>query len=646
MYGLVLYSFAAAGLGLLLPALPARISSIGCRFFGGFALLILIYVLTHLALGLSLRLSAMLILAIALAGFARQLLSHRWTWEWALHPVPILLVVGGLVIFVNGGIGYLPYASDDFSNWLGASRHIFMAGDYDLIRESIRLPTYTPGWRLAVLFPWAVLGEIDEGASASAPFVMLVGLSGFIFDLTVWRLRETGLFRDGFVRMLGWLTLLCASLVEVAGLLWTRILLIEPPQIYSVAGAFLVLIAWDMMRRDWRPALYAGLLLTEAYLMKTAALAALPGIGLLIFVQALRAHGFSVASLRQTVATGLLVFVPPLLMVWFWGAYAPPFDPGLPSMGESLRGEWLAKALAADWGNLAWRFGLEVGGYLLSYKAPLTVVSIIAIGFAALRGRYAGLLTAFAFFVLYMASLYWYHLAALGPNYYWELNSIPRFTRVPLQALHVVGLMVGIIEITHLLRDGRLRTIVTAIAGSRPFLFGGTALCLLLFGVEVGKIDRSVVDVTTRKYQMVDPRIAETRQALALLAQHAGQNPPAPPRLVLIAQGQDSEPMNYAHYYGRGVGPSGEQILPFEVQGVSWPEPQDPALRPGGAKEVRALFLSADLIWLIALDEWVRPILAGIVETSRCPRLDESVFLLRESTAEGRPFVCRAKPGS
>lgn len=651
MTGLFLYALVSAGLGQFLPRI--RLSGtpfVGLGFFGGYVTFVLAFYVLHVVAEVPLAASAWIIVVTAIFGVlwaAKRFFDQaERNLSLLLHPVSIMTLIGAGAIVANGGIDYLPYTSDEFNGWLGASRHIFMAGGYDQVRDVIRLPDYTPGWRLVVLYPWAVTGAIHEGDSAAAPFVVHVGLAGLIYDIVVWQLRRLRMFPEFHVALFAWIVLLVGLAVEIAGLAWIRTLLIEQPQIYTLAAVSLLIVVMSV-QPDANSALavYAGLTLACSYVLKAAAMAFAPAVGVFILAIAWsEGHRRGLFAARVLAMAGQLLG-PLLVAMISWRFVSPAAGGGLPSVLDALGSDYLAKALEKDWRDLAERYFAAAWTYGAEYKAPLTALSLFVVLIAAMRGRYAAVLVWGGFFAVYMLALYWYQLAAFGDYYFQTLDSTPRYTRVPIQVLHVVGFVVAIMEGTDILVGRRWERILS-FAGGRTTIVVAAASVAGLIGFQGYQIFRSVDDVTTRAYQKTDPRIAEVKQAVGILTRLAGRELPDKPALMLISQGQDSEPLNYAGYFARGAHPSDAVGVGITLGGVSWTagEPQNVWQQKTTAPALRDAFLATDMIWPLALDPWVTSVLAGIVDDPACVNAPLQYYFIRRSGKEGnRVFSCVTK---
>jgi len=223
---------------------------------------------------------------------------------------------------------------------------------------------------------------------------------------------------------------------------------------------------------------------------------------------------------------------------------------------------------------------------------------------------------------------------------------VPRYIRVPIQVLHVLGFAVGVMEACEVLAAGRWRPVLDFAHGNLGGVLAAATVAGLA-GFQGYQIFRSVDDVTTRVHQVVDPRIAEARKAVAIAVGLAGRELPAKPALILIAQGEDSEPLNYAAYYARGVRPGDSSGIGISLGGVSWTtgEPQNVWQQKTTAPTLRDQFLAADMIWPLTLDGWVTSILAEIVDDPACVATPLNYYFIRRAAKNGgRVFSCVAKP--
>ena len=48
------------------------------------------------------------------------------------HPIPVFTVGVLALAGFQGGVGYIPYLSDEFSHWIGITRQIHTLGAFDI----------------------------------------------------------------------------------------------------------------------------------------------------------------------------------------------------------------------------------------------------------------------------------------------------------------------------------------------------------------------------------------------------------------------------------------------------------------------------------------------------------------------------------
>jgi len=652
MTGLLLFALGFAGFGKFLPDIAySRQNFSGFRFFGGGLLFVFTFFLLHVILHIDLTVSVWLVLALSLIGITLTVRDHLIPsdkfWRECMHPVPVMILVGALGIQWQGGIGYLPYSGDEFSNWLGVSREIFMAGDYGQISDKIWLQGYTPGWRLMLLIPWVFTGAVNEGNSAAAPFVLLIGLVGMVFDVVRWRLRLLPEMSDTRSDLFAWVLILVALSAELAGPTWMWNLLIEQPQIYTLAASAIALyLCSQNPENSVRLALYAGIALAGSYLFKSAGLSFVPAAGFALLCQ-LRFRSGMAATLRQLASLGIPCFAPTILILLMWTFYTRFFPPNHMSVLATLTPDYIAHAASLDWPDLANRFSRAVGTYLLEYKFPLTPLFILTLLIAAIRGQFVPLVLWLTFFTTYMFALYWYHLGIFGPYYFENLNSVERFTRIPVQTLHVLGFVVAIFQISELLARPPM-AFISAILRGKTVIYCSLLAIAGLGSFQVLQISRSIVDVSSRRFQNIDPYINDVRHAVAAARQLAGGPLPEDPRVLLIAQNAENTPLVYALYFAIGLtGPSGSPLR-IHFDGVSWTA--GPPVNVWQEKitpdRMRRKLLSNDLIWPLRVDPWILSILSPLTDNSACLDKPLAHYFVRQPKENGDVgFKCEAKSG-
>ncbi|MBL6929548.1 MAG: hypothetical protein ISR44_10285 [Rhodospirillales bacterium] len=651
MTGLFLYSGLAFGIGCWLPAPRAvAFAAVGIRFLGGYAGLVALVYVCHILGSVPLGLTLTIAAVAAGGGAFWRLYRDGWkegTIRLFSHPALLLIAGGAAAIWVNGGIDYIPYTNDEFSFWLSTPQLIHLGGGWAAVKDTLHHSGYLPGWQLMLLLPWQLSGTIHLGQSAAAPFVFHVALIALIFDLAVALIiRRTGTSLKT-ARLLGWLFVLLFLAAQGMGLLWIYTILIEQPQIYGYAAVFLLLFAAEIWKQDhWLHYGIAGLVLLAAYLFKNAALSLMPALFLVsiwpLFDQNLP---FSV-RVRHALLNAVLLMGPTLAAHTSWAAV---------SIGGKCVNSPLQFILSAeqtlsiqkDWQGLAVRLAHAIWNYVVGYKIALSFAAAIGF-FSAISGRkYRSFVAVAAFAATYFAALYWYHLGCFGDYDFENLNSVERFSRVPLQVFHGVGLV--------LLLDGALRVskrftpnlLITVDAdGLRKW---PQAVCLLAVALltlwEGRNLLRSVEDMSTRNVQNVDSQITETRRAAIRIQELRADQLPHQPLLTILAQGRDKAAITYARYFSINTDGKGPNRLYRVHHHFSWhPTPANTWQQKATADQVAAQLGKSDIIWPIKLDPWLRGVLVGMIPDPECLASLPAKALIREKPGAATPqFRCIEK---
>jgi len=653
MLGLLVFAIGFAGFGRLVPLMSLDGSRLySFRYFCGGILFIFTFYFLHVILHLDLEVSAWSVMAASTFGIAWSLAEYlrqpeRSIKQWA-HPIPLLILVGTVCILINDGIDYLPYSDDEFSNWIGVSRQIYLAGDYGSIGSQLWLHGYTPGWRLMLLYPWVLGGSISEGNSAAAPFIIMVGLAGILFDVARWRMRSLPGVSEMRSAVLAWALTLIALTAQVAGPTWMWNLLIEQPQIYPLAVSAVALSLVSFARNNSHILVfYAGLSLAGSYMLKAAALAFAPSTGLAIIILSYASSNSWSEFSRRVGVFATLVFLPIIVCMISWMWYTRSFPPGHLSVFQTFTADYIAHAQTLDWRDLAHRFSNAVWAYTTTYKLPLTILALLALLTAAIRGRIAPLVQWVSFFGLYTLSLYWYHLGGFGTYYFNTLNSIERFMRIPIHILHTLGFVVAIFEISDILARKRFSKLIKFLNG-RTVGYLSALIVIVLGSYQTIQILRSVEDVSTRSYQKTDPNINEAKRAVEAAIQLSGDKLPNNPIVLFISQGTNAGALGYAKYFSLGAQDQDGHPINLQFQGVSW-TPNTPVnvwQHKITAEEMRLQMLSSDMIWPMKVDPWILSILKPLVTEPACLENPLDKFFIRqEKRGSYSGFVCISKSG-
>ena len=641
MLGLAFYSVVAAGMGCLLPVFfRSGMSMIGIRFSLGYAAMVIFVYVAHVLLRVDLEVTVSGLAMFSLVGFITLIRRQKNWLEWQkvlVHPAFLLVVFGAAAIILNGGIGYLPYLNDEFSHWLATPRLIHLSRSWADVVGSINHSFYTPGWQLTLLLPWQVLGKEDFGLSAAAPFVLHVTVVALIFDIVVFQLQSRIVMAKSTANLAAWGVVLLFLAAEGMGRLWTHTLLIEQPQIYSYVTILLLIFSAETTGQD-RKLLYgiAGIVLASAYLFKVAALIFIPAIIGLSCVFLIDRIKITPDRIKDNLLTTILLAGPILVATISWSMAindrrCSPF---------SLSADQMAHVVTLDWKGLAVRFFGEVGTYVSGYKVVLTFAACLGVIGAFTAGKYRATLILVLLSLFYFALLYLFHLTCFGPYYFEHLNSIARFTRIPIQMFHALGLVMLFDAVLFFTARSKW-----AVHGGlsrfarRSWVVGSLIIVgVVLAGWQGRQLHDSVLDTTTRAYQKLDPRIEEMRTAAKRIRGLSGSALPRKPKLVILSQGQDGAVVSYAQFFAIGYR-DGKRDPHFTVSGAaSWsPKPSNVWQRNASDDEVAQQLSKVDIIWPTHLDPWLLKILGRLVSDTSCLKALPNKALIRDTT--DRNFV-------
>lgn len=640
----------AAGMGCLLPlSLRSGMNTVGVRFSLGYATMAVLAYVFHILLSIPLGTTVTALGILALVGFFLQVYRTGSKIDWSsllVHPALLLIVAGALAITLNGGIDYLPFTNDEFSHWLMTPRLIHLSGSWAEVADILHLSYYPPGWTMTLLLPWQLSGNIELGLSAAAPFVLHVAVIALIYDFVTFLLKQRTKMPAAMVKLVTWAIVLLLLAAEAMGRLWSYTLLIEQPQIYTYAAVALLIYIAETTGRD-RKVLYgvAGCILAASYLFKVAAIAFVPAVfgiaGVMLFVGRTDtvSRRFNDALITATLLVG------PLLIAaasWSMAMDAKACSP------LTLTEEQWAEVMKLDWLDLARRFGAAVWEYVATYKTPLTLAASLGIVGALIYKKYQAILVMLVLIAIYFLALYATHLVCLGPYYFENLNSIPRFTRVPLQMIHAVGLVMLVDTVLTVFerrqspgQEWFLRE------RHKPWIITGLVALIVVGGGWQGRqVYRSIVDTTTRAYQTIDPRIRDAREAADLIDRLRGSVLPQTPVLALVCQGCDNVAIKYARFFAMDY-KNGELDPRFIVLGqTSWAvQPANPWQAKASIDDVVEQLSKADIIWPIKTDPWLLQALTRLVADNTCLSDLPDKILVRD-TAEGNSirFRCIEKP--
>ncbi|MEC7463558.1 MAG: hypothetical protein VX809_03035 [Pseudomonadota bacterium] len=171
-----------------------------------------------------------------------------------------------------------------------------------------------------------------------------------------------------------------------------------------------------------------------------------------------------------------------------------------------------------------------------------------------------------------------------------------------------------------------------------------TIFCALAL-MQVGTIWKSVEDISTRRYQALDPRIQESEKAAETINQLVGILLPETPKLLILSQGLDNSVLSHADFFAqsrkRGI------INPnfTVIREVSWaPTPENIWQTRANSEQFLKRMQSADLIWPMHVDDWLLSAMKQSVDDRKCLADLTQYFLIKDQTFAARQkFRCYRK---
>ena len=651
MAGYFVYAFCALGLAGFVPRpRGAGHGWLGARLFTGFSVIPVFLFLVHIIAGVGLLAASYALVALSALGLVR--LVAGWVRvpdarPPLLHPAFVIFAAAGGVIAVHGGLDYIPYSGDEFTNWIGAAKQIFAGGGFDRARPALIHPDYPMGWPLTMVLPAVLAGRFDEGLAAAAPLVMHLALVSLLFDLVCQALEHGLAVPAKRARVLGWLVVLAMLLAEATGRLWPINLLIEPPQVYGLVAMSAIAVA--MLQDDGERTAFAvsmGVIFASQYLMKVSTLAFAPVLAVLAVLLAV--HGgarVDAAALGTRLRTGFrlgaTMLIPGALIVLLWRQTSPPAS-CLTSPAAVLQPDQLALVLSPEAVDLARRFTAAVWAYLSTYKAPLTVLAAagMAWGFTS-RRQYGVPLLVVLYAGGYLFALYWYHLTCWSDISGHTLYSIERYTRVPVRLFHAVGLVLVVLRTIDLAASGRFQWLRALFDDRRLFLAAAVAVAVLA-AWQVGQVDRTVVDLATRTFQGLHSRLIRIPPDAARIRAMRGNELPPHPRVALIDQEWPVDAWGIANYYAIGTRYGGPLKDFTVIHHLRWETRAGTEHQEVLPDDVLGILGGADLVWPIGLEDRFRAALAPYIADAECRRNPTAYFLLPKGRSP-LSFTCLPK---
>jgi len=576
---------------------------------------------------------------------------HGWreyrSYIW--HPVVIFPVLLLGVALYRGGIEYLPYPGDEVASWLRLARQIFLADAYWSDQVVYHLGSYTNGWPLTVAFSNIFDGHFSDENGVVFLFFFHVGLLGFVYDLTRWVCRREGIEHPPVVHMIAWLLVLGLLTIEASWIVFPLFQMIEKPLLYAFLGGFL--IAWAGQYDEFKPsriAAFVGMVAAAGYLLKITMLVFMPAMGVLWLsfywrdYRRARMGGehtglFHYPRVRDGLIWAALMLVPTIAIAASWTQYRV----GSHCFASPI-GHFFEIAVSTDqrW-QVAQVMTDAAVAYFFQYKLPLTLTggAILAVSLVWPRTRWFIAMLA-VFFVVYMVALhsaYYNCYSPFGPT---GLQSFQRYFRPNLRLIHFFAPIIA--AYFALQYFGRRKSVAEWISSS-PAKWLGLGLIGVLLALQIGSLNRSLADTSTRDQQSAFVRAAMLEMkrdsaALIALIQKKGLSNP---KVSVISQGGNDVAINLASYFGIKTKRGGGYFHYTPVGPFSW-TPGTPKFATSVTDRSRLVeyWRTMDIIWPVNTDKWIREVLTDVVADPACAANPEKYFLFR-STAD--KFECVRK---
>ncbi|MBT4940640.1 MAG: hypothetical protein HON14_16000 [Rhodospirillaceae bacterium] len=649
MLGLFTYTFCSVGLGGLF-AQPSMERGVwfGLRGFVGFCSIAVLAFLLNTIAELSLLVTWGIVVMLSAIGWLKLAARFRANsdhWLSAiLHPAIVFIGLGFAIAAWRGGIWYFPFSGDEFSQWIGTARAIFLAGGYPDAFNLIAYPNFTTGWAMTLLFPMIPFGIFDEGLAATAPFVMYAFLMGFIFEvLTHFMARYTPL-NEKTLQLYAWAAVLMLITAEINGRLVSVNLLIEPVQIYTGSAIFLlILLMFDGQKRDFVLPALIGFICMSSYLYKMAALTLAPSLALsalgIFWINSRNEAGTKFLQALPYVLIAFAIMVAPMALVHLVWKSFPASSNCLAAPFALLDSNKLLDLLSDENVRIADLFMSKLWVYVSSYKWPLSIIALGAFAVGGINRKLWPVILAFMIYFVAMEAAFYLVMAICQHSQYMTTE---RYTRVLLQPGHVLGIMIvallfmrqaasrdwsGFYRFLNL-RWARASTIVMIIA---------------LFAWQVVSVHQALADLQYRHIQKIDVRHHKVRDAMVRLRDVIGTNANIKtqdrrPKILLIDDYWENLSDQVAMYYALGSRMGAKH--PF-AKIETWNR-QITGASEGGLVRLSKMLRDADIVWPISVVPGAREVLNAQVDGETCGGDVEKFFFVRSPGEELR-FTCFPK---
>ena len=651
-------------LAIVLPALgwgglvvPSRLRASlgggwGSRLLMGMGVLTVLLYVFNVILGVPLGLIARLSAGLGLALFGASLFRDRarLSWRAALsHPVPVFCLLLIVLALWQGPETYIPYAWDEYTNWLGASKQIFF--EDTLLSPAMHYPhqEYPPGWRLIVIYPALVLGRYDDYFTLFTVSVMHFGFLGMVFEVTGEMLKNRSGWPGKTRRLISWAIMLCLILAESTWKLIPQDVLIERPQIYLFTAGILVAILASERKTD-RLALAGclGLVMGFGFIVKSSMIVFLPALvligGYLVFLEISPSRKTAAPTARQ-LGNGVLMIA--LLVLPFVAAYLSwdTLKTGSrcnSSLLQLLQPASLAMILSDQAGRIGADYLAAIFDYLLIYKSPLTGVAVLSLGWALGDRKWRLAVISLGVFIgFYALALYWnYLVCADWFNDY--LSSLQRYIRVPLRSVHLVGLLFGLTAAV---------LMVPGLSGTRPrfagleknFTAALPAAVLVLMALTVWQAHASLRETHQRNNEpYLAGRVAMVQDQLPALISLISKKAVVGPNILMISMAEDEFDTLVARHFTIAVDPA-RPLRPYAFSSLQF---RKGGLAHGNAPatlgDLKSIFEKSNIIWPLDGDPVLRDTLLAMTGDAACAETPTDYFIVADPNDRGS-YSCERK---
>ncbi len=644
------------GLAVWLPGLSRdRTMWMGFRFFLSNICLIALLFYGNVLLGLRISHLGWGLLAVGSLGIVIKLVA--WGREHSgrspfkfLHPVVVFPVFLSGVVVWHGGIDYFPFPGDETGSWLRYAKQIYVVDSYWTPDLKYHLGGYSNGWPLLVAYSNVFGASHSDSNGIILPFLLHVGLLGFLFDFLSFLFLRTGTCSTCASRLASWVFLLVMLTAEVSWVLFPEFQLIEKPLLYAFLGAFLLGLAglYDDLNRV-TVVMALGFIVAGGYLIKLSMLAIGPTLGIFwlgfLWSEYKQAgpvgffrYTFSPGGLRKALGYSAALLLPLFVTMSVWNHHSFGSHCFSSPWAYLATSESLFSATSKD---VAMIILNAILNYTPAFKVEMTVaaviVAILSLREPRCRWLVVGIVVFVLFYIVLMHSAYHLCYPPFGET---GLQSFQRYFRPNLRLLHFIApllLLIVALEwpvFRSSLAAGSSNRIV------RACLVVGAAVLLVW---QVHSLSSSLDEIATRAN--MGPDVSRTMHSIkrdaGRLSKLIHDRNFERPRVSIISQNGYGVEWDLARYFGIGDKKGGPVFNYWPESPYSWaPTRANSFTKTTTTEELEAWWKDFPIIWPIRTDPWIRTVLSRLVDSDACRRDPEQFFLFNRGN--GR-FECVRK---